>query len=145
MDPKETIEAPLPAPISSALRGTHARRRLTIPPLEKGTTPWSSCHEIVGAKMTHERLHFGEATIEAVSTLVALRLRFHGLARPWCDSAVRRTWPAQAARTPPTAYTRADCDPQPSARPTSNRHGLRRPIAALRTGRNSRRDPPDRR
>ncbi|MCD4557851.1 CCA tRNA nucleotidyltransferase [Schaalia sp. lx-100] len=51
-------------------------------------------HEIVGAKMTRKRmkaLRFDKATTEAVSSLVALHLRFHGYGESaWTDSAVRR-------------------------------------------------------
>lgn len=51
-------------------------------------------HEVVGAKMTAKRmkaLRFDKATIAAVTTLVALHLRFHGYGEAaWSDSAVRR-------------------------------------------------------
>ena len=51
-------------------------------------------HEVVGAKMTKKRLQelrFDGDTIEAVSTLVFLHLRFHGYGSgEWTDSAVRR-------------------------------------------------------
>ena len=51
-------------------------------------------HEIVGSKMTKKRLkelRFDRETIEDVSNLVALHLRFHGYGSgEWTDSAVRR-------------------------------------------------------
>lgn len=51
-------------------------------------------HEVVGAKMARKRLkalRFDKATIEAVTTLVFLHLRFHGYGEAsWSDSAVRR-------------------------------------------------------
>jgi len=71
-------------------------------------------HEIVGAKMTRKRmkaLHFDKATTEAVSTLVALHLRFHGYGEAaWSDSAVRR-YVADAGDLLERLHrlTRADC------------------------------------
>src|SRR5690606_11513774 len=51
-------------------------------------------HDVVGAKMTRKRmraLRFPSDTIEAVASLVALHLRFHGYGSgEWTDSAVRR-------------------------------------------------------
>ena len=51
-------------------------------------------HEVVGAKMTKKRLvelRFDSKTVEDVSTLVFLHLRFHGYGSgEWTDSAVRR-------------------------------------------------------
>ena len=51
-------------------------------------------HEVVGAKMTKKRLkelRFDGKTIDDVSTLVFLHLRFHGYGNgEWTDSAVRR-------------------------------------------------------
>ena len=51
-------------------------------------------HEVVGSKMTKKRLkelRFDRETIDDVSTLVALHLRFHGYGGgEWTDSAVRR-------------------------------------------------------
>ncbi|NHC16100.1 CCA tRNA nucleotidyltransferase [Motilibacter sp. E257] len=51
-------------------------------------------HELVGAKLTKARLkelRFDKATIEDVSRLVELHLRFHGYSGgEWTDSAVRR-------------------------------------------------------
>lgn len=51
-------------------------------------------HEVVGARLTKTRLkalRFDNDTIDAVETLVALHLRFHGYGDgEWTDSAVRR-------------------------------------------------------
>ena len=51
-------------------------------------------HEVVGARLAKERLkalRFDGDTIEKVSTLIALHLRFHGYGEgEWTDSAVRR-------------------------------------------------------
>ena len=51
-------------------------------------------HDVVGAKMTRKRmqqLRFSSDTVEAVSRLVELHLRFHGYGSgEWTDSAVRR-------------------------------------------------------
>ncbi len=51
-------------------------------------------HDVVGAKLTEKRmrrLRFPTDTIEAVSSLVGLHLRFHGYGGgEWTDSAVRR-------------------------------------------------------
>lgn len=71
-------------------------------------------HEIVGAKLTRKRmkaLKFDKATTEAVSTLVALHLRFHGYGESaWTDSAVRR-YVADAGELLERLHrlTRADC------------------------------------
>ena len=50
-------------------------------------------HEVVGARMTRERmqaLRYSADDIEAVSRLVELHLRFHTYKMGWTDSAVRR-------------------------------------------------------
>ena len=50
-------------------------------------------HEVVGARMTRERmqaLRFPAEDVEAVSRLVELHLRFHTYRMGWTDSAVRR-------------------------------------------------------
>jgi poly(A) polymerase len=51
-------------------------------------------HEVVGARLSRERLkslRFDGDTVEEVSTLIALHLRFHGYGDgEWTDSAVRR-------------------------------------------------------
>ena len=71
-------------------------------------------HELVGAKLTRKRmkaLRFDKATIDAVSELVALHLRFHGYGEAkWTDSAVRR-YVADAGDLLERLHrlTRADC------------------------------------
>ena len=50
-------------------------------------------HEVVGARMTRERmraLRYSKADVEAVSQLVYLHLRFHTYGMGWTDAAVRR-------------------------------------------------------
>jgi len=50
-------------------------------------------HEVVGARITRERLHalrYSNETVDAVSQLVYLHLRIHTYAMGWTDSAVRR-------------------------------------------------------
>ena len=50
-------------------------------------------HEVVGARMTRDRmqaLRYSAADVDAVSRLVYLHLRFHTYAMGWTDSAVRR-------------------------------------------------------
>ena len=50
-------------------------------------------HDVIGARMAEERLRalrFPRDTIEAVSHLVALHLRFHTYRMGWTDRAVRR-------------------------------------------------------
>jgi len=50
-------------------------------------------HEVVGARMTRNRLQalrYSNDDVEAVTELVALHLRFHGYEAGWTDSAVRR-------------------------------------------------------
>ena len=71
-------------------------------------------HEVVGARLTKTRLQalrFDNETIEAVSTLVALHLRFHGYGDgEWTDSAVRRyVRDAGELLTHLHVLTRADC------------------------------------
>lgn len=59
-----------------------------------GTTVTFYQHELVGSKMARARLRalrFDKATIEEVTRLVFLHMRFHGYAdSEWTDSAVRR-------------------------------------------------------
>jgi poly(A) polymerase len=71
-------------------------------------------HDVVGAKMTRKRmkaLRFSNDTIDAVSELVELHLRFHGYGSgEWTDSAVRRyvrDAGGELARL--HVLTRADC------------------------------------
>jgi poly(A) polymerase len=71
-------------------------------------------HEVVGARLAVARLkalHFDNHTIEAVETLVALHLRFHGYGDgEWSDSAVRRyVRDAGELLTHLHVLTRADC------------------------------------
>ena len=50
-------------------------------------------HEVVGARMTRDRmraLKYSSDDVEAVTKLVYLHLRFHTYAMGWTDSAVRR-------------------------------------------------------
>jgi len=50
-------------------------------------------HEVVGARMTRERLkalRYPSQDVEAITELVALHLRFHTYQMGWTDSAVRR-------------------------------------------------------
>ncbi|MGA1407678.1 MAG: CCA tRNA nucleotidyltransferase [Ilumatobacteraceae bacterium] len=50
-------------------------------------------HEVVGARMTKERLKalkYSSQDVDAITELVALHLRFHTYAMGWTDSAVRR-------------------------------------------------------
>jgi len=70
-------------------------------------------HEVVGARMTRERmraLKYPAADVEAVSELVALTSRFHTYQLGWTDSAVRRyvrdagPWLREL-----NVLTRADC------------------------------------
>ena len=71
-------------------------------------------HEVVGARLTKERLkalRFNSDLISDVSTLVALHLRFHGYGEgEWSDSAVRRyVRDAGELLTHLHILTRADC------------------------------------
>ena len=71
-------------------------------------------HEIVGARLSKARmkaLRFDNETIDAVETLVALHLRFHGYGDgEWTDSAVRRyVRDAGDLLTHLHVLTRADC------------------------------------
>jgi len=71
-------------------------------------------HEVVGARLSKTRmkaLRFDNETIDAVETLVALHLRFHGYGDgEWTDSAVRRyVRDAGDLLTHLHVLTRADC------------------------------------
>jgi poly(A) polymerase len=71
-------------------------------------------HEIVGAHLAKARLralHFDKQTVDDVSTLVELHLRFHGYgAGEWSDSAVRRyVRDAGALLERLHVLTRSDC------------------------------------
>lgn len=70
-------------------------------------------HEVVGARMTRDRmkaLRYANADVEAVTQLVELHLRFHTYAMGWTDAAVRRfvrdagPWLAELIE-----LTRCDC------------------------------------
>jgi len=81
--------------------------------VEDGTVTFHH-HDVVGAKITRKRmkaLRFSNDTIDAVSKLVELHLRFHGYGSgEWTDSAVRRyvrDAGDQLARL--HVLTRADC------------------------------------
>jgi poly(A) polymerase len=50
-------------------------------------------HEVVGARMARERLselRYPNSTIDEVTRLIELHLRFHGYGEGWSDAAVRR-------------------------------------------------------
>ena len=71
-------------------------------------------HEVVGSRMTKERLralHFDNHTIKDVAKLVFLHLRFHGYGSgEWTDSAVRRyVRDAEELLIHLHLLTRADC------------------------------------
>lgn len=71
-------------------------------------------HEVVGARLAKKRLQelrFDGHTVEAVETLIALHLRFHGYGDgEWSDSAVRRyVRDAGDLLTHLHVLTRADC------------------------------------
>ena len=71
-------------------------------------------HEVVGARLAKKRLQalrFDSQTIDAVETLIALHLRFHGYGDgEWSDSAVRRyVRDAGELLTHLHILTRADC------------------------------------
>ena len=71
-------------------------------------------HEVVGARLAKKRLQelrFDGNTVEAVETLIALHLRFHGYGDgDWSDSAVRRyVRDAGELLTHLHVLTRADC------------------------------------
>ncbi len=70
-------------------------------------------HEVVGARMTRDRmraLRYPAEDIEKVSKLVELHLRFHTYAMGWTDGAVRRyVRDAGDLLVPLNELTRADC------------------------------------
>jgi len=70
-------------------------------------------HEVVGARMTRERmraLKYSNEDVEAVSQLVFLHLRFHTYAMGWTDSAIRRyVRDAGAQLSRLNELTRCDC------------------------------------
>jgi poly(A) polymerase len=70
-------------------------------------------HEVVGARMTRERmkaLKFSNEMVSQISQLVYLHLRFHTYDMGWSDSAVRRFVRDAGELLPELlALTRADC------------------------------------
>ena len=80
-------------------------------------------HEVVGARLAKKRLQelrFDSHTVEAVETLTALHLRFHGYGDgEWSDSAVRRyVRDAGELLTHLHVLTRADCTTRNKAKAT---------------------------
>ena len=80
-------------------------------------------HEVVGARLAKKRLQelrFDTHTVEAVETLTALHLRFHGYGDgEWSDSAVRRyVRDAGGLLTHLHVLTRADCTTRNKAKAT---------------------------
>ena len=80
-------------------------------------------HEVVGARLVKKRLQelrFDSHTVEAVETLTALHLRFHGYGDgEWSDSAVRRyVRDAGELLTHLHVLTRADCTTRTKAKAT---------------------------
>ena len=80
-------------------------------------------HEVVGARLVKKRLQelrFDSHTVEAVETLTALHLRFHGYGDgEWSDSAVRRyVRDAGDLLTHLHVLTRADCTTRNKAKAT---------------------------
>lgn len=77
-------------------------------------------HEVVGARMTRQRmreLHYPVEEIETVSRLVELHLRFHTYRLGWTDSAVRRyVRDAGDLLDELNLLTRADCTTRNAAR-----------------------------
>ena len=70
-------------------------------------------HEIVGARMTRNRLQelrYSNADVEAITELVALHLRFHTYQMGWTDAAVRRYVRDAGPLLPElNVLTRCDC------------------------------------
>ena len=107
-------------------------------------------HEVVGSKMTKKRLkelRFDRETIDDVSTLVALHLRFHGYGGgEWTDSAVRRyVRDAGDLLLHLHVLTRADCTTRnvrkAQALAAAKKHQLGAPIGnALKVRRPQRRE-----
>ena len=96
-------------------------------------------HELVGAKLTRKRLRelrFDKETINAVTRLVELHLRFHGYGTgEWTDSAVRRyATDAGPLLSRLHLLTRADCttrNARKAARLAATYDDLERRIAVL--------------
>jgi len=79
----------------------------------KGTGVTFHHHDVVGARMTRERmqaLRYSTDDVRRVSTLVDLHLRFHTYKMGWTDSAVRRyVRDAGELLTELNVLTRCDC------------------------------------
>ena len=98
-------------------------------------------HEVVGARLSKTRLkalRFDNETIDAVETLIALHLRFHGYGDgEWTDSAVRRyVRDAGELLVHLHVLTRADCttrNAKKAERLARNYDGLEARIAKLET------------
>lgn len=95
-------------------------------------------HEVVGARMTRERmraLRFDKESVRDVSQLVFLHLRGHGYGAGWSDSAVRRfVRDAGPLLDDLIALTRADCttrNREKAARLSAQIDELERRIAEL--------------
>jgi len=90
--------------------GKPETRRIT----EEGVT--FHHHEVVGARMTAERLRalrYPSAVVDDVTTLVELHLRFHSFKEGWTDSALRRyVRDAGPLLDELNALVRADCTTQ---------------------------------
>ena len=94
-------------------------------------------HEVVGAKITRERmqaLRFGNDVTDEVCALVELHLRFHGYGDGgWTDSAVRRyVRDAGDLLDRLLALTRADCTTRNRRRARAAAGDVRRPGGAHR-------------
>ncbi len=80
---------------------------------KKGTGVTFHHHDVVGARMTKDRmqaLKYSSADVEAVSKLVDLHLRFHTYKMGWTDAAVRRyVRDAGPLLTELNVLTRCDC------------------------------------
>ncbi len=77
-------------------------------------------HEVVGARMTRERMHalkYSTEDVETVTTLVELHLRFHTYKMGWTDRAVRRyVRDAGPLLDRLNQLTRADCTTRNAAK-----------------------------
>jgi poly(A) polymerase len=80
---------------------------------KKGTGVTFHHHDVVGARMTKDRmqaLKYSSADVEEVSQLVDLHLRFHTYKMGWTDAAVRRyVRDAGPLLTELNVLTRCDC------------------------------------
>jgi poly(A) polymerase len=97
-------------------------------------------HEVVGARMTRERmraLRYSKADVDAVSQLVYLHLRFHTYGMGWTDAAVRRfVRDAGSQLDELIELTRCDCttrNKRKAAELARRMDGLEERIAELRS------------